>query len=164
METDNICIICFEEFSEKSDIYKLDECGHSFHSNCIIKWFRNNHSECPYCKSIPKYDNSFLFNRFDRKAKIKYLYMYIKKNENVPKDLIKISNKLTKIKQAFDEKKQKYNDFIKNNDNKEFIEKLKIYKKLRKDARSWKAQSKIQEIESEMATYPLLPILVKIKK
>ena len=90
--------------------------------------------------------------------------MYIKKNENVPKDLIKISNKLTKIKQAFDEKKQKYNDFIKNNDNKDFIDKLKIYKKLRKDARSWKAQSKIQEIESEMATYPLLPILVKIKK
>lgn len=163
METNDLCIICLEEFNPDSNIYKLEECEHCFHSDCIMKWFRNNHSECPYCKAIPKYNDDLFFNYFDRGTKIKYLQKYIKKNDNVPKDLIILYDKLKKNKTKLKNNKQKFRDFKKDEDNKDFMQKLKIYKKLRREARGWKIQTNIRKIESEMATYPLIPIFVKIK-
>jgi hypothetical protein len=31
--------------------YKLPECGHIFHTNCIISWFRQGSNLCPMCRT-----------------------------------------------------------------------------------------------------------------
>jgi len=165
METDNLCIICLEEFTDNCNIYKLEECGHSFHNNCILKWFRCNHAECPYCKTIPEYEaNNIFLSYLDQKSKIKHLRKYIQQNKNVPKDLVNIYDKLQKIKNILKNNKQNLKNFKNDTENADFLIKLKIFKKLRRDAHGWKIQQKIRTLESEIAQYPILPVIVKIKK
>jgi len=42
------CIICFESISYKKST-KLS-CGHRFHTDCIISWFRQKKNTCPCCR------------------------------------------------------------------------------------------------------------------
>ena len=46
------CTICFENFSDNSNIIALS-CEHAFHSECIIKWLEATLEQpiCPNCKS-----------------------------------------------------------------------------------------------------------------
>tara|TARA_B100002051_G_C16677541_1_gene607911 strand:+ start:47 stop:304 length:258 start_codon:yes stop_codon:yes gene_type:complete len=42
------CIICLESFSDNNEKIIL-LCGHSYHYNCILKWF-DKELNCPTCK------------------------------------------------------------------------------------------------------------------
>ena len=43
----NECIICLE-YMIKGDRVKILECGHMYHYDCIIEWFKRKR-ECPLC-------------------------------------------------------------------------------------------------------------------
>ena len=43
------CAICLEPLI--TDLYTLPECSHSYHTNCIMHWFRSNHTTCPLCNN-----------------------------------------------------------------------------------------------------------------
>ena len=45
----DICAICQEDLC--GNIYELPECGHKYHTNCIMHWFRTNHNTCPLCQN-----------------------------------------------------------------------------------------------------------------
>ena len=55
LESENICCICLETFTEKDIIYKL-KCNHSFHKECIIVWLLQDLS-CPLCRTNPSSEN-----------------------------------------------------------------------------------------------------------
>lgn len=40
----DICTICHEDLS--ANLYSLPECDHTYHVNCIMRWFRSNHNTC----------------------------------------------------------------------------------------------------------------------
>ena len=42
------CMICRDELV-CSQCYTLPECNHTYHTNCLVSWFRNGDSRCPYC-------------------------------------------------------------------------------------------------------------------
>jgi hypothetical protein len=42
------CTICLQASDEGA--HELP-CGHSFHTGCILHWFRVGHRECPNCRS-----------------------------------------------------------------------------------------------------------------
>jgi hypothetical protein len=44
----SFCIICQDNIVE-NDIIRYLKCGHTFHLNCIDKWFSEN-SSCPQCR------------------------------------------------------------------------------------------------------------------
>lgn len=44
-----LCTICAEE--ESTEPLATLPCGHSFHANCIVNWFRCGHETCPNCRS-----------------------------------------------------------------------------------------------------------------
>ncbi|CAG9328735.1 unnamed protein product [Blepharisma stoltei] len=48
------CCICFEDFSEGSEVRKLI-CKHIYHSKCIEEWFKGSIDipRCPVCKANP---------------------------------------------------------------------------------------------------------------
>jgi hypothetical protein len=46
------CAICYNKLDEGS-AYKL-ECGHCFHTQCAITWFRSGHETCPLCRGFPQ--------------------------------------------------------------------------------------------------------------
>ena len=48
-----ICTICYEDYSEKDEIFIL-HCNHSYHHKCIIPFFilKGLDIKCPYCQQV----------------------------------------------------------------------------------------------------------------
>lgn len=44
------CAICYEKLSTEQS-YTIAECGHTFHTHCIMSWYRCGHNRCPLCLS-----------------------------------------------------------------------------------------------------------------
>ena len=50
-----LCAICHEDLDpncSENPLYKLPECGHTFHAACSVHWFRQYHDTCPLCKNV----------------------------------------------------------------------------------------------------------------
>lgn len=47
---DATCPICFEIFESYSVNYMSTQCGHKFHSTCLLKNVSKNGFSCPYCR------------------------------------------------------------------------------------------------------------------
>lgn len=50
----SVCLTNLNDNDEHQEIMQL-ECGHKFHSNCIVNWFRSQSSNgnCPLCNDNP---------------------------------------------------------------------------------------------------------------
>lgn len=51
--TDKICPICLEDFDEENIPYVISSCGndnHPFHTDCILKHYKNGSFNCPVCR------------------------------------------------------------------------------------------------------------------
>ena len=48
-EEEITCVICHNVIEQHSIFRKINQCGHSFHVQCIDEWL-NNHSTCPTCR------------------------------------------------------------------------------------------------------------------
>lgn len=57
---DSVCPICIEKFEIGERIVKTN-CGHCFHPECFIPWFRKNNS-CPLCRTELDNDEFIFFN------------------------------------------------------------------------------------------------------
>lgn len=56
IKRDDTCIVCLETLLSRENIRKIKICGHMFCSECIEKWFEENHT-CPLCKTELDYSN-----------------------------------------------------------------------------------------------------------
>ncbi len=45
------CCVCLNGFEADEEVSALS-CKHFFHKGCLAKWFDNNHTTCPLCRSI----------------------------------------------------------------------------------------------------------------
>jgi hypothetical protein len=43
------CTVCLEEFNDDDDMIEL-KCGHHFHEECIVHWFKTCSNKCPICR------------------------------------------------------------------------------------------------------------------
>lgn len=76
---DETCPICFENYHNKSKIYKLS-CGHYFDSRCIMSWFLINNT-CPLCRKIlfsVVIPTNFYFFKFylDKNSVFYFLFLF----------------------------------------------------------------------------------------
>jgi len=89
--TNEECMICREEL-QCSQCYTLPECNHTYHTNCLVSWFRNGDSRCPYCgnKGINNANNDTLrhvrgkyFTTIHEKQMLADIkkYVFLKKND-----------------------------------------------------------------------------------
>ena len=85
------CMICKDEL-QCGQCYTLPECNHTYHTHCLISWFRNGDSRCPYCgnKGINNKNNDTLRNVRGKYFTTVYeaqmssdikKYVYLKKND-----------------------------------------------------------------------------------
>lgn len=52
----DICTICHEDINGDLDV-SINKCSHSFHTQCINKWFRHTlNRSCPLCRTKWKYN------------------------------------------------------------------------------------------------------------
>ena len=119
--SDEECIIC-KECLTNEDIYKLPECCHIYHTNCIVTLFRNGNNNCHQSG-----------NRGVNNYEKQYYYLRNYKNNPIYNDLKKYAyskNKLNSNEEEIKEKLKKYFDKIKNMDDnvKSIKNHLKIHK------------------------------------
>jgi hypothetical protein len=88
----DVCLICHDDIDSYQN-YKLQECNHIYHTDCIIQWFRTGNVNCPYCNS--KSENNICDSNngghyYNRRKIIESTYRTIKafsKKEKAPKIL-----------------------------------------------------------------------------
>ena len=157
-ETSNTCVICLDNISGDSETFEI-ECGHKYHTSCIINWFRNGYKSCPLCNDIPSNINE------DQESLFRYSFTTSQLGKQRLQNIRKIGNRKNanpEIKKDF----LKLKDF--KNKEKESLKKLSAFKrtpeyknaikmreKLRK--KTWVLRRKIQRQELKILTsYPLL--------
>ena len=119
------CMICKENLNSY-DCYTLPECNHKFHTHCLISWFRNGDSRCPYCgnKGINhKNDSNYSIN-YCENQKENFIYKDIKKFDFLKKNK---DNKLAiKLREDFEKINDSENNLKNiNNDLNKFKKSLK---------------------------------------
>jgi hypothetical protein len=66
---DKECPICAEEFEMDCIVINLPNCGHVFHSHCVVEWL-NRKCTCPVCRfEHPTNENGFEKARTERMKK-----------------------------------------------------------------------------------------------
>ena len=132
--TNEECMICKEELSSQP-CYTLPECKHTYHTSCLVSWFRNGDNRCPYCgnKGINNkcinVEHSYSWRRF------RYNHLCIQGFENqYINDLKKFMNNkknidnpnAIKLKKNFEKIKKLENTLRENNNSyKTYKEKIK---------------------------------------
>ena len=124
------CMICKESLNDYP-CYCLPECNHKYHTHCLISWFRNGDSRCPYCGNNGinnKPENKI--SRRRRRSRCRNIltdnekqfildlkkFVNLKKNKDNPQ-AIKILKQLDDIKKLeikFNDLKKNYQEYKKN--------------------------------------------------
>ena len=104
------CVICMDEISESDATYKMDNCGHVFHTDCIVRSIQTGNITCPCCRSLPgfmvdqedvddsRYNRLDILHEHNKKQKVKLLkkaFALVKKGK-ASNLLIKYYNKYFK--------------------------------------------------------------------
>ena len=146
---EEVCSICYD--SLENNIVEI-ECGHTYHTNCIVKWFRTGNKNCPLCNdtTIDTTNISYL-TKIETIKEIKKLGRKKSCPENIKKILIKIKN----IKDKQKEKKKQLTEF-----KKQYKEEFKIIDKLRND--NWKYSRELRLLDYKLlAQITINPIYIK---
>jgi hypothetical protein len=141
------CSICLDKLNKEST-YKLPECGHVYHTNCIIHWLRCGHNNCPYCNNngtnYSSDDNSSPKTYYSKRCHDQYILLRrFSRTKNAPIELKKLVNQLKLLEQ----KLKNINKEIKSIKNKKGI--FKTLRKLydRKINNKYYIQSRIRNLK-----------------
>ena len=164
----NICSICRDPFTDTKSSYKLPECNHEFHTDCLFSWFRNGNGNCPYCNGnpiIPTNNNNTHTYDYDyqnwyislskNRAKINVIKSFAKK-KNCP-GIVK-----RKIKNINSHELQ-YKSFIKQR--KELNNKVGLYKDLKKEEAKLRTKQRakirsIRNMENTLLALNIVPLVI----
>jgi len=50
--SEEVCPICLSNMDNQEENVEI-ECGHNFHTKCIMQWFRSSRGQCPCCMDNP---------------------------------------------------------------------------------------------------------------
>lgn len=153
--TEEKCVICLNDIDlSDTENYKLD-CSHTYHTKCIVSWFRTATSSgrCPMCNDNNTNDNLQYLSWYNRNYVLDRFKVI--KNVNKKNHPEKLKKELEKVKKLEDELKDfnsERKEFYKKDEIKEYIKQDKKYKKL-----SWKKQEKILKQKTKIvAQFPLI--------
>ena len=175
VNTNDECMICKDEL-QCSQCYTLPECKHTYHTNCLVTWFRNGDSRCPYCgnkginnkndKTLQKIKNKNYTTEFEIQmlADIKK-YTFLKKNDT-NKRCIKTRKQFEKIKELEENYK------IEANNLREFQQSLKkdpiLYAEAKKKIisirnKKWKInrQIRVEQMKIVSNSY-IIPLIIPL--
>lgn len=147
------CGICLLNLEDGRHTYQLPECGHVFHTNCILPWFRINKG-CPYCRAQPA-DNMYS-NCFHSLYRFNSNYS---RRKNAPVFLKNIVRRLKKKKESIKRTKKRLRELKQSDD-------YKTYKRVSSrlvnlNESIWNQGVEAKNIMFEVANYPIRCTIVK---
>lgn len=106
------CAICCETCED--DHTTTLSCNHSYHTSCILEWYRIGNSNCPLCRDDPEYS-------YERSWRERFAMISRKKRTSLPKEVQREFAKLDKARQNEREAKREATEYY--NTHKEIIKK-----------------------------------------
>lgn len=100
------CTICLNAIGASNKY--TSECGHIFHVNCIMNWYRTGHDTCPNCRS-DEYVSLRFADAMDRASCLRRQARKRKAPPRLKKAVLRLRKKEKKKRDAWRE----YNDFRK---------------------------------------------------
>jgi len=161
--SEDTCMICHESLTLFQK-YKLPECNHEFHTHCVISWFRNGDSSCPYCrnKGINFTKTEHKYGWWERTADTP-IFKELKKickNKDCPQILINEFEKLNQLTNKYNLAKkeiQEYQIFIKDNPTIYAISRKHVCK-LR--GAIYSAERAIRRHKRKIQELPIIPLII----
>lgn len=140
-----MCPICHGDYNEESTPKVTLECNHSFHTGCIIRWFRTpiNEGTCPMCRGVPVCGTS----RMCMAQRCSYLRRRARA-KNAPKDLKKRVERLQKMEKQIVEDNRAMKEFHRREDVKEI---LAMTRKLRR--KRWGNWTRLRKAKAHVAIF-----------
>ena len=160
---ENYCQICLED-NNTDPFYTLPECGHSFHTNCIVHWFRSGYNNCPYCNNKGIGDGELTDSHWYSISpqKLKLFYNYSRRND-CPIELKKLFEKRHNINLKIKEKKKNQQIFRKETQTDiNFTELKKKDRQIITNIRNLECSKR--KIERTIVEFNIKPIILVIKK
>tara|TARA_Y100000768_G_scaffold388935_1_gene388929 strand:+ start:565 stop:1134 length:570 start_codon:yes stop_codon:yes gene_type:complete len=172
---EDMCVICQENLSN-GQTYTLPECKHTFHTNCIVTWFRHRPSSndefspdgaCPCCSNrginyIAK------TRRYWRRSQTKCefsksrlkLMREEEKKTTCPKELKRLFNRLRQEKENLVNLKKEYQDYKKQikETNVNFLEAKNKMSNYRNS--QWKIEGSIRSLMDTIIYFPIINIII----
>ena len=132
------CSICCD--TAQNTFHELP-CGHAFHADCIIQWFRSGGPTCPLCRN----EDAPTLNLFTARQRAVYLRR-VSKARDAPRALKKMVNRLKQAEEKVKEKRKELVEFKKLHKNK-----LKTLSRLRSN--KWRADSHVRSIRTRLGMF-----------
>ena len=159
---DDICSICLDNLN-KEQIYKLPECGHIYHTNCIMQWMRAGHNKCPYCGNLgsnhPNTDDTGCIYYCFNKDQYIVLRQFSRRKE-APPQLKKQVEHLKKLEQKQRDINKNYNEVLLKKG--QFKELNRLYCKAR--AKKFSISRRIRKLKITICTSNNITPLILVKK
>ena len=149
------CFICKDPLNDKT--YCLPECGHEFHTDCIVHWFREQQTQCPRCNHhpgayVPLYTLQMRLSAILKKARTE-------NNAAVLKEF----DRLTKLKARLRDANRKYRMFMRSVSTQPVKQAQKTADKLRETCRQLRFDIYSRKTLLDEAM-PVVPIIIVSRK
>lgn len=170
------CMICHEGLST-APTYALPECKHTYHTHCIVTWFRHRPQEgtlgsssdgkCPYCGNRginhieeSEHDRYLPYRLTTRQQEnMKFIKKY-SKTANAPKQLTSLFEKAKIQEQSLRDCKREQTD-LKKSLKTELVNFSETKKKLTALRQSqWRKRLALRKTQRTISQFPVIPIII----
>ena len=106
---DDVCAVCVDPL-DTDNVHSLDECGHRFHSRCIIGWMQRGHLSCPTCRA-DLHNQEDVIPGMALMERGRFIRRTLGRRRNAPTDLKKMISTLQRAERSERECSRVYRDF-----------------------------------------------------
>ena len=175
-EEEEKCMICHEGLST-APTYELPECKHTYHTHCIVTWFRHRPQEgtlgsssdgkCPYCGNRginhieeSEHDRYLPYRLTTRQQEnMKFIKKYAK-TANAPKQLTTLFEKVKVQEQSLRDCKKEQTD-LKKSLKTELVNFSETKKKLTAMRQAqWRKRLALRKTQRTISQFPVIPIII----
>lgn len=165
-DTEDKCMVCQEQLAGNGDVHTL-ECGHKFHTVCIMAWFRHGQGACPYCRDTGVSARASRSDQGQRRysrygvgplTNFKSIIAYSRRRD-APPPLVGMVKTLRSMEAELAERKEKLDSFRKSkHPDQTFSELRREHWKLNRSC--WGQYRKVGEQKKRIDSYPVIPLIV----